>query len=75
VGWIKGKLRCVDLHVKLVVYPDISVLMDVVVIDVPNARGMLLSRKWTASLSSIQLDLFYATISTHEDTFVTLYRL
>lgn len=31
-----------DLHFKLAVYPDISIFMDVVVIDVPDSWGMLL---------------------------------
>lgn len=49
--------------------------MDVVVIDVLDAWGMLLSRKWVANLGgSIQMDLSYATILTCEGTFVTLYR-
>jgi hypothetical protein len=38
-----------DLHVKLVVYPNILVLMDVVVIIFLMLGGMLLSRKWTSS--------------------------
>jgi hypothetical protein len=59
-----------DLKVSLVAYPDISLLMDVVVIDVPDAWGMLLSRKWAANLGgSIQMDLSYATIPTCEGTF------
>jgi hypothetical protein len=49
--------------------------MDVVIIDVPDAWGMLLSRKWTTTLEgSIQMDLSYATILTYDGTFVTLYR-
>jgi hypothetical protein len=37
--------------------------MDVVVIDVPDAWGMLLSRKWVATLGgNLQMDLTYATI-------------
>jgi hypothetical protein len=49
--------------------------MDVVVIDVPDAWGMLLSRKWVTTLGgSIQMDLSYATIPTYDGTFVTLYR-
>jgi hypothetical protein len=64
-----------DLQVHLVVFPDISVLMDVVVIDVPDAWGMLLSRKWAASLGgSLQMDLSYATIPTCDNTFVRLTR-
>jgi hypothetical protein len=49
--------------------------MDVVVIDVPDAWGMLLSRKWAATLGgSLQMDLSYATIPTPDGDFVTLYR-
>jgi len=39
-----------DLCVSLAVYQDISLLMDMVVIDVLDARGMLLSRKWAVDL-------------------------
>jgi hypothetical protein len=39
-----------DLKVSLAVYSDILVLMDVVVIDVLDAWGMLLSRKWATNL-------------------------
>jgi hypothetical protein len=54
-----------DLKVSLATYPDISLLMDVVVIDVPDAWGMLLSRKWATTLGgSLQMDLSYATIPT-----------
>lgn len=60
-----------DFQVKLVAYPDISLLMDVVVIDVMDAWGMLLSRKWVANLGgSIQMDLSYATIPTCKKTYV-----
>jgi hypothetical protein len=38
------------LKVSLDTYPNISLLMDVVIIDVPDAWGMLLSRKWVATL-------------------------
>lgn len=49
--------------------------MDVVVIVVHNAWGMLLSRKWAATLgASLQIDLSYATIPTPNGTFFTLYR-
>jgi hypothetical protein len=49
--------------------------MDVVVIDVLDAWGMLLSRKWVATLGgSLQMDLSYATIPTLDGDFVTLYR-
>jgi hypothetical protein len=52
-----------DLHVSLAVFQDISLTMDVVVIDVLDAWGMILSRKWVTDLGgSIQMDLSYATI-------------
>ena len=62
-----------DLQVHLAVYPDIAVLMDVVVIDVPDAWGMLLSRKWGASLvGCLRMDLSCATTPTCDNTFVRL---
>jgi hypothetical protein len=64
-----------DLLVHLVVFPYILVLMDVVVIDVLDAWGMLLSRDWGANLGgSIQMDLSYATIPTCDNTLVRLNR-
>ena len=49
--------------------------MYIVVIDVPNTWGMLMSRKWVASLGeSIQMDWTYAMISASEDAHVKLYR-
>lgn len=41
-----------DIKADLLAYPDISTMMDVVVIDIPAAYGMLLSRKWSAELES-----------------------
>ena len=67
-GLIKG------LQIHLVAHPQISLLMDVVVIDVPDAWGMLLSRGWGAMLGgTLQMDLSYATIPTADNTFVTLH--
>jgi hypothetical protein len=64
-----------DLQVKLVVYPIISILMDVVVIDVLDAWSMFLSRKWATSLGgSIQLVLSYATISIVDNNMVRFTR-
>jgi hypothetical protein len=49
--------------------------MNVVVIDIPDAWGMLLSREWETTLGgSLQMDLSYATIPHPEGGFVTLYR-
>jgi hypothetical protein len=58
-GLIKG------LQVHLAVFPDIMFEMDIVVIDVPDAWGMLLNRKAVADLGgNLQMDLTYATIPT-----------
>lgn len=53
-----------DLYVTLVQYPAKSILMDIVVADIPPKYGMLLLRSWGAKLQgSLQLDMSYATIS------------
>jgi hypothetical protein len=58
-GLIKG------LQVHSASFLDIMIEMDIVVIDVPDAWGMLLSRKTTADLGgNLQMDLTYATIPT-----------
>ena len=53
-----------DLCVSLVQYPAKTILIDIVVVDIPPKYGMLLSRSWGAKLQgSLQLDMSYATIS------------
>ena len=42
-----------DLQVHLAAFPDIQIEMDIVVIDVPYAWGMLLSRKTTTNLGVV----------------------
>ena len=64
-----------NFPVKLVAYPDIGVTMNIVVIDVPDRWGILLSKKWAASLGgSIQMHWTYAMIPASEDAHVKLYR-
>ena len=64
-----------DLKVSLARNPDISLLMDVVVIDIPDVWGMLLSRKWGATVGGpVQMDLSYATIPQSDGTLLILYR-
>ena len=47
--------------------------MDILMIDVPDRWGMLLSRKWAATLGGwIQMDWTYATIPASEDSWVKL---
>ena len=49
--------------------------MDIVVIDVLDSWGMLLSRKWASYLGgSLQMDLSYATIPMPDNNFVRLDR-
>jgi hypothetical protein len=48
--------------------------MNIVVIDVPNAWGMLLSRIWSASLNGfLSMDLTHAHIPMGDGTFEVLY--
>ena len=64
-----------DLQVFLVACTDRIMTMDIVVIDVPDSCGMLLSRKWASDLGGIfQMDLSYATILMPDNTFVRLDR-
>jgi hypothetical protein len=64
-----------DLVVNLAHIPVKSVLMDVVVVDIPPKYGMLLSRSWGAKLGgSLQLDMTYATILVFGGQFTRLYR-
>ena len=63
-----SKVKCLglikDLCVTLVQYPSKSIVMDIVVVDIPPKYGMLLSRSWGEKLrGSLQLDMYYATIS------------
>lgn len=63
-----SQVRCLGLIkdpcVSLVQYPAKTILMDVVVANIPPKYGILLSRSWGAKLQgSLQLDMSYATIS------------
>ena len=56
-----------DLVVNLAHIPMKSVLMDVVVADIPSKYGILLSRSWGTKLGgSLQLDMTYAKIPDFE---------
>jgi hypothetical protein len=73
------KVKCLgmikDLVVNLAQILVKSVLMDVVVVDVPTKYGMLLSRSWGAKLGGlVQLDMMYATIPIFGGKFMRLYR-
>jgi hypothetical protein len=73
------RVKCIgmikDLVVNLAQIPSKSILMDVVVADIPPKYGMLLSRSWGVKLrGSIQLDMTYATILVFRGQFTRLYR-
>ena len=73
------KVKCIgmikDFVVNLAQIPMKSILMDVVVTDIPPKYGMLLSRYWGAKLGgSLQLDTTYATIPVFGVQFTCLYR-
>jgi ribonuclease HI len=62
-----SRVKCIglikDLCISLVQIPSKSMVMDVVVADIPPKYGMLLSRSWGAKLKgTLQLDMSYATV-------------
>jgi hypothetical protein len=73
------KVQCIgvikDLVVTLFQLPMKSVVMDIVVADVPPKFGMLLSRSWIKILGgTLQMDLTYATILVFGGEHRRLYR-
>jgi hypothetical protein len=73
------KVKCLgvikDLIVTLFQFPMKSVVMDIVVADVPPKFGMLLSRYWIKQIGgTLQMDLTYATIPMFGDEDRRLYR-
>jgi hypothetical protein len=73
------KVKCIgmikDLVVGLAQIPAKSILMDVVVPDIPPKYDMLLSRSWGAKLGGcLQLDMTYATIPIFGGQYMRLYR-
>jgi len=73
------KVKCLgvikDLVVTLFQLPMKSVVMDIVVDDVPPKFGMLLSRSWIKILGgTLQMNLSYATIPVFGGEHIRLYR-
>ena len=63
-----------DIEVFLIDFPHISILMDIVVINVPDAWRMLLSRSWSIALGGfLSMDLTHAHIPMGIGTFKILY--
>jgi len=64
-----------DLKISLDGNLDISLLMDVIIVDILDVWGMLLSRKLGAIIvGNAQMDLSYATIPQSDGTPFILYR-
>lgn len=62
------------LKVSLAMNPDIELLMDVVVIDILDVWGMLLSKKWGATIGGhLQMDLYATVLQSDGNPFI-LYR-
>ena len=73
------KVNCLgvikDLVLALFQFPMKSVVMDIVVVDVPLKFGMLLSRSWIKRLGgTLQMGLSYATILVFGGDHRRLYR-
>jgi hypothetical protein len=65
---------CEDVEAFLIDFSHINLLMNIVVIDVPDASVMILSRSWSASLGGfLNMDLNPAHIPMGDDTFEVFY--
>jgi hypothetical protein len=62
------------LEVHLADYPDFPLIMDIVVVDILDTWGMILSREWDDTLGeSLQMDLSYATIPVGDQGCITFH--
>jgi len=65
---------CENIEVYLIDFPHIILIMNIVVIDIPNAWRILLSRSWYATLGGfLNMDLTHMHIPMGDDTFEILY--
>jgi hypothetical protein len=63
-----------DVEVFLMDFPHINVLMDILVIDVLDARGMLLSRTWFSTFGVFfSMNLTHAYIPMGDGTYEILH--
>jgi hypothetical protein len=63
-----------DTELYLVYFPYISILVNIVVINILDACGMLLLRSWAATLAGfLIMDLTHAYIPLEDGTFEVLY--
>ena len=47
---VKSRGIIENLKMKLAVYPEIEINMNILVLDIPDTWGILLSREWAAKL-------------------------
>jgi hypothetical protein len=67
---------CEDVEVFLIGFPHITVLMDMLVIDVPDAWGMVLSRTWSLALGGfLSMNLTHAYIPMGDGTYEILHNM
>jgi hypothetical protein len=65
---------CEDIDVFLMDFPHISILVDIIVIDVPYAWGMILSRSWYFTLGVfLSMSLTHAYIPMDDGTYEILH--
>ena len=79
IFFLYRKVKCLglikDLVINLSQLPSKSIVMDIVVADIPPKFGLLLSRSWSKSLGgTLQMDLTYATIPMFGGETKRLYR-
>ena len=64
-----------NLRADLFALLDLSSMMDVLVIDLPLAYGMILSRKWEAGLGGyLMMDLLYHCVPNSDDALIRINR-
>jgi hypothetical protein len=69
---VYGLMEGIQVH--LADYPNFPIIMDIVVVDIPNTWGMILSREWNTTLEgSLQMDLSYTTIPVRDLDCITLH--
>lgn len=73
------KVKCIAvikyLVISLTQFPMKSIVMDIVIVDIPSIFGMLLSRSWSKKLGgTLQMNMSFATIPIFGGEFRRFYR-
>jgi hypothetical protein len=68
--------KCEDIEVFLIYFPHINVLMDILMINVPDAWGIILSRTWSSSLGGfLRINLTHAYIPMGDGMYEILHNM